>query len=64
MRQRGNLYIEHLAQGQPPVLVFEHELILDGRRLEPPVNYALVRILDQRGCSQSEGPTVTAGAAE
>jgi pimeloyl-ACP methyl ester carboxylesterase len=64
MRQRGNLYIEHLAQGQPPVLVFEHELILDGRRLEPPVNYALVRILDQRGCSQSEGPTVTAGAAD
>jgi pimeloyl-ACP methyl ester carboxylesterase len=64
MRQRGNLYIEHLAQGQPPVLVFEHELIMDGRRLEPPVNYALVRILDRRDGSRSEAPTTTAVAAE
>jgi Protein of unknown function (DUF3141) len=45
MRQRGNQYIEHVEQGNPPVLDFEHELILDGRDLDPPVNYMLLRIL-------------------
>jgi pimeloyl-ACP methyl ester carboxylesterase len=49
LRQRGNQYLEHLANGQPPVLVFDYETILDGRHLERPVNYALVRILDRRG---------------
>ena len=48
LRQRGNQYLEHLAQGQPPVLVFDYETILDGRRLKRPVNYALVRIKDRR----------------
>ncbi len=48
LRRRGNQYLEHLAQGQPPVLVFDYETILDGRSLERPVNYALVRILDRR----------------
>ncbi len=46
--QRGNVYLEHLHQGQPPVLVFDYETILDGRELEPPVNFALVRIIDRR----------------
>jgi pimeloyl-ACP methyl ester carboxylesterase len=48
LRQRGNVYLEHVSQGQPPVLVFDYEMILDGRGLERPVNYALVRILDRR----------------
>jgi pimeloyl-ACP methyl ester carboxylesterase len=48
LRRRGNQYLEHLAQGQPPVLVFDYETVLDGRSLERPVNYALVRILDRR----------------
>jgi len=47
-RKRGNLYLEHLKNGQPPVLVFDHEMIMDGRRLERPVNYAMVRITDRR----------------
>ena len=47
-RKRGNLYLEHLKNGQPPVLVFDHEIIMDGRRLERPVNYAMVRIIDRR----------------
>src|SRR5699024_5049607 len=44
LRQRGDEFIEHNSAGKPPVLVFEHELILDGRDFEPPVNYALLRI--------------------
>ena len=41
MRQRGNQYREHLAQTAPHVLDYQVELIVDGRRLERPVNYAL-----------------------
>ncbi|MDO9265137.1 MAG: DUF3141 domain-containing protein [Desulfosalsimonadaceae bacterium] len=48
MRKRGNIYLDHLHDGQPPVLVFDHEMIQDGRNFDRPVNYALVRILDRR----------------
>ena len=48
VRKRGNIYLEHLQKGQPPVLVFNYETILDGRTFERPVNYALVRILSRR----------------
>src|SRR5579872_7150086 len=44
MRQRGNAYRAHLAETAPHVLNFEAELVVDGRNLEPPVNYALVKI--------------------
>jgi len=49
LRRRGNTYIEHLKSGQPPVLTFKYEMILDGREFARPVNYALVRISDRRG---------------
>jgi hypothetical protein len=49
MRKRGNMYLEHEAKGKPPVLVFEHEMVLDGRTLERPVNYFLVRIVPPAG---------------
>src|ERR1700741_2614849 len=48
MRQRGNQYNAHLAETAPHVLDYEVELILDGRALERPVNYALVRVLPPR----------------
>jgi pimeloyl-ACP methyl ester carboxylesterase/tellurite resistance protein len=48
MRQRGNNYFEHLHAGQPPVLVFEYDLVLDGLDFDPPVNYALVKISNRR----------------
>lgn len=48
LRKRGNMYIEHLRSGQPPVLTFNYEMILDGHNFERPVNYALVRISDRR----------------
>ena len=48
LRKRGNLYFQHLKARQPPVLTFDHELILDGRTLERPVNYSLLRILNRR----------------
>jgi pimeloyl-ACP methyl ester carboxylesterase len=51
LRQRGNNYIEHVQQGQPPVLHFKHETVLDGRTLQKPVNYALLRIIPPEGVS-------------
>lgn len=41
---RGNAYLEHLEQGTPPLLKFEHELVLDGHDLPQPCNYALLRL--------------------
>ena len=45
MRRRGDQYREHLAETAPNVLSYAVELIMDGRKLERPVNYALVRII-------------------
>ena len=45
MRKRGNQAIEHVEAGEPPVLSFRHEIVVDGRALERPCNYMLLRIL-------------------
>jgi hypothetical protein len=45
MRERGNQAVEHVEAGKPPVLSFHHEIIMDGRTLERPCNYMLLRIL-------------------
>jgi pimeloyl-ACP methyl ester carboxylesterase len=44
LRERGNQYLEHEKSGNPPVLVFDYEMVVDGRELAKPANYALVRI--------------------
>jgi len=49
LRQRGNTFIERARAGLPPVLHFDYETIIDGRTLERPVNYALVRIVPPQG---------------
>src|SRR5262245_35435222 len=49
MRQRGNQYREHLTETAPHVLDYEAELIIDGRTLDRPVNYALARIIPPKG---------------
>jgi hypothetical protein len=49
LRQRGDQYREHVAQTAPHVLQYAAELIIDGRKLAEPVNYALVRIIPPKG---------------
>jgi hypothetical protein len=44
LRQRGDQYFEHLEAGQPPVLAYGYEVMLDGADFDDPVNYYLVRI--------------------
>jgi pimeloyl-ACP methyl ester carboxylesterase len=45
MRRAGNAFVEHEKAGCPPVLVFEWDMLVDGRTLPRPCNYALVRIV-------------------
>src|SRR5258708_22034424 len=49
MRQRGDQYREHVEKTAPHVLSYAAELVIDGRTLEQPVNYALVRIVPPKG---------------
>jgi pimeloyl-ACP methyl ester carboxylesterase len=49
LRQRGNNYQEHVAKAAPHVLNYEVELLIDGRTLDRPVNYALVRVIPPAG---------------
>ena len=49
MRQRSNQYREHHAEIVPNVLDYQAELVIDGRTLERPVNYLLVRVVPPKG---------------
>jgi pimeloyl-ACP methyl ester carboxylesterase len=49
LRQRGNNFVKSTQEGLVPVLHFKYEMVLDGRSLERPVNYALVRIVPPEG---------------
>ncbi|GAA0587410.1 DUF3141 domain-containing protein [Craurococcus roseus] len=49
MRQAGNAFVEHEEAGCPPVLFFKWDMVVDGRHLPRPVNYALVRIRAPEG---------------
>ena len=49
LRKRGDIFLSHEEAGCPPVLVYEHELVMDGRDLPHPSNYMLLRILPTEG---------------
>jgi pimeloyl-ACP methyl ester carboxylesterase len=49
LRQRGNQYQDQISREAPHVLSYGAELIVDGRTLERPVNYLLVRIIPPKG---------------
>jgi pimeloyl-ACP methyl ester carboxylesterase len=54
LRQRSERYHEHAAKIAPHVLMFGCELLMDGRKLPRPVNYALVRIVPPEGTKIDE----------
>lgn len=49
LRRRGAQFLEHNAAGNPPVLSFDYELILDGATLPRPTSYQLLRIVPPEG---------------
>ncbi len=54
LQQRSERYGEHAAKTAPHVLKFGFELVMDGRKLKRPVNYALVRITPPEGVEIDE----------
>ncbi|HRE55691.1 MAG TPA: DUF3141 domain-containing protein [Candidatus Competibacter sp.] len=49
LRERGNLFLAHRAAGEPPILDFDYDLMLDARTFKHPANYALLRIHPKPG---------------
>jgi pimeloyl-ACP methyl ester carboxylesterase len=49
LRERADNDQRHEAAGTPPVLNYEHEMVVDGCTLSRPVNYQLLRILPPQG---------------
>jgi len=54
LRQRGNNFVHHELEGCPPVLAYEYDVVIDGAKLERPVNYTLVAIRPPAGTSIRE----------
>ncbi|MDO5647041.1 DUF3141 domain-containing protein [Paracoccus sp. (in: a-proteobacteria)] len=49
LRKRGDIFLEHEAAGCPPVLIYDYEVVMDGKDLPFPSNYVLLRILPPDG---------------
>ncbi|NCX73325.1 MAG: DUF3141 domain-containing protein, partial [Betaproteobacteria bacterium] len=49
LRKRGDIFLEHEAKGCPPVLVYDYEIVMDGRDQKYPSNYQLLKILPPEG---------------
>lgn len=49
LRKRGDQFLKHEADGAPPVLIYDYEVIVDGATLPRPSNYMLLKILPPEG---------------
>ncbi|MEP9348813.1 DUF3141 domain-containing protein [Xanthobacter sp. KR7-225] len=49
LRERGDNFFAHEAAGCPPVLIYDYEIAVDGRKLPRPCNYMLLKILPPQG---------------
>jgi len=49
LRKRGDIFIEHEEAGCPPVLIYDYEVVMDGKLLPHPSNYMLLKILPPAG---------------
>ncbi|WP_232796461.1 DUF3141 domain-containing protein [Roseovarius salinarum] len=48
LRRRAEIARDHEAAGSPPVLIYDYEVVIEGRDLPRPCNYRLLRILPTR----------------
>jgi len=55
MRQVGNNFVAQMEGDGKLVLVYDHQMVIDGRELDRPVNYALVQILPPAGTQVDPG---------
>ena len=49
LRKRGDIFLAHEAAGCPPVLVYDYEVVMDGKDQPYASNYMLLRILPPEG---------------
>ena len=49
LRERADQDAAHEAEGTPPVLIYEHEVAVDGKTLTRPVNKMLLKIVPPEG---------------
>jgi len=49
LRKRGDIFLEHEAAGCPPVLIYDYEVVMDGKDMPYPSNYMLLRIIPPEG---------------
>jgi pimeloyl-ACP methyl ester carboxylesterase len=49
LRKRGDIFLEHEAAGCPPVLIYDYEVVMDGKDMDYPSNYMLLRITPPEG---------------
>ncbi|WP_051955895.1 DUF3141 domain-containing protein [Beijerinckia mobilis] len=49
LRERGDTFFVHEAEGCPPVLIYDYDVVVDGRSLPRPCNYALLKIKPPQG---------------
>jgi hypothetical protein len=58
LRRRGDAFLEHERLGQPSVLGFASETVLDARGFERPANYALLHILGDAPPGDNKPPVL------
>ncbi len=60
LRERGNNYLKHNEAGKPSVLSFDYVVIKDGRTLDRPVNYSLLKIIapDRKPSDPEKRPVI------
>ncbi len=49
LRESSDNYFDHMAKGCPPVLIYDYEVIMEGRNLPRPCNYMLLKIIPPEG---------------
>jgi pimeloyl-ACP methyl ester carboxylesterase/tellurite resistance protein len=54
LRKRGDVFLAHEEAGCPPVLVYDYEIVMDGKDMPYPSNYLLLRIKPPPGVTVLE----------
>ncbi|KZL17921.1 alpha/beta hydrolase fold protein [Pseudovibrio axinellae] len=49
LRESSDTFYDHQAKGCPPVLIYDYEVIVEGRNLPRPCNYMLLKIIPPDG---------------
>ncbi|MGL4236076.1 DUF3141 domain-containing protein [Tabrizicola sp.] len=49
LRKRGDIFLEHEEAGCPPVLIYDYEVVMDGKDMPYPSNYILLKITPPEG---------------